>query len=156
MPCNQGVYVQGHLLIKKNRLVHADSHDRDKKNKWPRKIPSEYGDVAFATPWHSGGKSSSLSRFRLASEERLPNCAHCHPELMNGRSHPHHRHWQIAESGGRNKKEDHHKRCKLTAHPDTASLSLDLENMSVDHAATRIELATQPNACLCQHLTCLL
>ena len=92
-----------------------------------------------------GGKSSSLSRFGLASKERLPNCAHRHPELMNGHSHPHHWHWQIAESRGRHKKEDHHKQCKLTAHPDTASLSFALENnMSVDHTATRIELAMQP------------
>ena len=103
-----------------------------------------------------GGKSSSLSRFGLASKERLPNCAHRHPELMNGHSHPHHWHWQIAETGGTHKKEDHHKQCKLTAHPDTAGLSLALENTSVDHAATRIKRAMQPNACLCQRLTCLL
>jgi len=54
------------------------------------------------------------------------------------------------------KKEDHHKQCKLTAHPDTAGLSLALENTSVDHAATRIERAMQPNACLCQRLMRLL
>jgi len=66
--------------------------------------------------------------------------AHCQSHTLPGTSTnltcPHHWHWQIAESGGRHKKEDHHKQCKLTAHPDTVSLSLALENMSVDHAAT--------------------
>ena len=32
-----------------------------------------------------GGKSSSLSRFGLASKERLPNCAHRHLEDDGGK-----------------------------------------------------------------------
>jgi hypothetical protein len=97
------------------------------------------------------GNSSSLARLALASKERLPNCNHCHRALMKSHRLQRHCQQQIAESGDRHENLNHQKEYKLMAHWDSEILSLALENTSVDHAVTHIELVTPQNFCQGQH-----